>query len=335
MRSAGVRFALVRFTLAALLAAFLSVTRSAAEELSALGGATDTDDHTAASYAWALEYRERLGDTLDASVGYLNEGHLPGHHRDGVMLELWGRTPAWWHQRVSLAFGAGPYAFFDTLTDPGSAAGYRDVHGVGAVASVALRYALSDRWFALLELNQVVGWGDASTRSVLLGAGWRLDRVLEGLSRGASGGAPDPAALNEIGLCFGETVINGLNSDASNAFGAEYRRRMARYLELSVSVLSDSDGVDGRHQAATGEAWLVQEFFASRLVVGAGLGAYAALQSYRTVDGRGAASVEGLGSLTVAWRFARRFDARLVWHRGFTGDDQDRDVVTAGVGWRF
>jgi hypothetical protein len=332
MRSASVRFAL-----AVLLAAFLPVPRGAAEELSALGGATDTDDHTAASYAWALEYRERFGDSLDASLGYLNEGHLPGHHRDGVTLELWGRTPPVWHERVSLAFGAGLYAYFDTLTDPRTAAGYSDAHRVGAVASAALQYALSERWFALLEVDQVIAPGDVSTRSVLLGAGWRLDRVIEAFSRDARGGAgaPDPEPQNEVGIFFGETMINGLQSDASNAFGAEYRRRMARYLEVSVSVVSDSDGVDGRHQAATGEAWLVQEFLTSRLVVGAGLGAYAALQSYRTADGREAASVAGLASLTVAWRFTRALDARLVWRRGFTGDDQDRDIVTAGVGWRF
>jgi hypothetical protein len=331
MRSAPVRFAL-----AVLLAALLPVTRGAAEELAALGGATDSDDHTAASYAWALEYRERLGDALDVSVGYLNEGHLPAHHRDGVMLELWGHTPLW-HERLSLAFGAGPYTYFDTWTDPGAAVGYRDAHGVGVLASVALRYALSERWFALLEVHQVVAPGDVSTRSVLLGGGCRLDRVLEAFSRDAGGGAggPDPEAENAIGVFFGETVINGLNSDASNAFGAEYRRRMARHLELSVSVLSDSDGVDGRHQAATAEGWLLQEFLAARLVVGIGFGAYGAWQPYRTVDGREAASVEGLGSLTVAWRFTRVLEARLVWHRGFTGDDQDRDIVTAGVGWRF
>jgi hypothetical protein len=39
--------------------------------------------------------------------------------------------------------------------------------------------------------------------------------------------------------------------------------------------------------------------------------------------------------MTVSWRMSRSLALRINWHRGFTGDDQDRDVVTAGLGWRF
>ncbi len=295
-----------------------------------LGGLTDTDDHSSASYAWALEYRQRLLPCLDASLDYLNEGHVPGHHRDGAGLEFWGRMPLW-QDRLSLSLGAGPYLYFDTLTDPTAAVGYRDYHGVGVIATLAASYSLSERWFALLELKQVLAPGDAGTRTLLLGAGYRVEPLVETL-----GPADDGATLpNELGAFFGETVINGLHSDASNTFGAEYRRRMAPHFELSASLLSDSDGVDGRHQAATAEAWIVQELPAARLVMGLGLGSYVSLQSYRTVYYRPAASVSGLASLTVAWRFTRALGLRLSWHRGFTGDDQDRDIVTLGLGWHF
>ena len=301
-------------------------------------GGVGTDNHAFASYAWGLEYRQHLLPMLDASLGYLNEGHLPDHHRDGVLLQLWGRTTLW-HERITLAVGAGPYAYFDTQTDPGAVAGYRDDHGVGAVATAALSYSLTEHSFALMELNQVIAPGDVSARTLMLGLGYRLDRFLEAASRKGEHPSPgepgDDGARNEVNAFVGETVINGLHSDASNTFGAEYRCSVTRHFELSASVLSDSDGLDGRHQAATAEAWAVQDFWARRLLVGLGVGGYFSLRSYRTLDGREAANVTGLASMTVSWRFTRSLDLRFTWHRGFTTDDQDRDIVSGGLGWRF
>ncbi len=316
--------------------AAFAASRASAEDFAALGGLSDTDDHSSSSYAWALEYRQHLASWLDVSLGYLNEGHLPGHYRDGGSALVWGRTQLW-SDRVSLALGVGPYLYFDTLTnDPGAPLGYRDYHGVGVLASAALSYSLSERWFALLEVNEVMASADVGARSVLLGVGYRLDRVMQALSSGAAAGQAQEGELrDEVGVFLGETVINGTHSDASNTFGAEYRRQVTRNLELSASVLSDSDGIDGRHQAATGEVWLVQEFAARQLVAGLGLGSYFSLQSYDTIYRTKAASVVGLASMTVAWRVTRALDLRLIWHRGFTGDDQDRDIVTVGLGWRF
>jgi hypothetical protein len=314
-----VRHGFARLLLSALLVFALGAGHACAEELSVLGGLTDTDDHTSASYAWGLEYRERLLSYLDASLGYLNEGHLLGHHRDGGTAQLWGRLPLS-GGRFTLAIGAGPYAYFDTLTDPSAREGYRDSHGVGVIASAAVRYSLSEHWFALLKVNQVATPDNPGTRTVLFGVGARLDRVMEALSRrsndGSASSGSDPP--NEVGVFFGETILNGLHADDSNAFGAEYRRRVTRWFELSAAVLSDSDGLDGRHQAATAEGWLVQQFPTPRLSVGLGLGPYISLQSYRTIYGDAGAH-----------------DLRFTWHRGFTSDDQDRDIVVAGVGWRF
>jgi hypothetical protein len=50
---------------------------------------------------------------------------------------------------------------------------------------------------------------------------------------------------------------------------------------------------------------------------------------------RTGASVVGLLAMTFSWRFTRAFDVRFTWHRAFTEDDEDRDIVTLGFGWRF
>lgn len=85
----------------------------------------------------------------------------------------------------------------------------------------------------------------------------------------------------------------------------------------------------------TGEAWLVQDCVSGHIELGVGLGTYFSLESYQTIYGTHAARTVGLASMTIAWRFTRALDLRLIWHRGFTIDDQDRDIVTAGLGWRF
>jgi hypothetical protein len=314
----------------------LAVAPAGAEEFSVLWGATDTDDHTSASYSWELEYRERLLAHLDATLGYLNEGHIPGHHRDGASLELWATTSLW-HERLGLALGAGPYVYCDTQLDPTLNDGYRDSHGVGVLLTGSVSYALGGNWLARLEVSQVTVPGSVGTRTVLLGVGYRLQSVIDRLNRSwADGAQATPADVaNELGLFYGQTIINSAHADASSAFGVEYRRRVLHHLELSASLIDDGDGLDGHHMGMTGEAWLVQDFISGRIVMGVGLGTYFSFESYQTVYGTPAASTVGLASMTVAWRFTRTLDLRLIWHRGFTGDDQDRDIVTAGLGWRF
>jgi len=303
-----------------------------AEELSLLAGLTDTDDHTHATYAWGLEYRERLLDHLDASFGYLNEGHLPDHHRDGGMLQFWATTGAW-HDRFSLALGAGPYVYFDTQFHY-NYQGYLNQHGVGAIVSGRVTYSLTSQWFVVLDADEVL-LANPGTRTVLLGVGYRLERspTLDWQQAEQASGAA--GLRNEVGFFAGETTLNDLSYHKSNDFGFEYRYRCMPHLELSTSVLEEGTGAVARHASVTGEIWAVQDFFDRRLTVGLGAGPDAALNAYRTPDGRNGTTVLGLASMTVSWRITRPLVVRASWHRGFTSDDQDRDIITLGLGLRF
>jgi hypothetical protein len=302
-----------------------------AEEISLLGGWVGMEDQSSGSYAWGLEYRERLLPHLDATFGYLNEGHFQDHHRDGAMLQLWANTGPW-IDRVSFALGAGPYVYFDTQYDDSNVEGYRDAHGVGAILTARMSYSLSEKWFASLELNQILV-ANNSTRTVMLGAGYRLQSLIEAMQNSQGDAIAD--VPNEVGVFGGQTVINDLTSEKSTNFGVEYRRRLTRHVELSGSLLNEGNGPDGRHLGVTGEGWIVQDFLDRRLVAGLGLGPYVALSTYHISDGRTAASVVGLASMSLSWRFSRFLALRAIWHRGFTGDDQDRDIVTLGLALRF
>jgi hypothetical protein len=305
---------------------------AACEELALLGGFTDPAQSTQ-SYAWGFEYRQHLLSHLDASLGYLNEGHLPDQHRDGALVQL-AITSGAWQQRLHLSLGGGPYLYFDTR-DWETIAGYDDRHGVGLILTGRASFDLSSRWFALLELNQAIVPHDGNTRTLMLGFGYRLDTFIEQLARRSpSDGIAD--VDNEVGIFTGQTIINDRHSERSTNFGVEYRRRIGHHhVELSASYLNEADGPDGRNSGVTTELWVVKDFLSRRLSAGLGVGPYIALQRYVTADGRPGESVIGLASMSLSWRFNRAMAVRLTWHRGVTTDDQDRDIITAGLAWRF
>src|ERR1700743_545869 len=62
-----------------------------AQEFSAFGGSSQVSN--ARTYTWALEYQEGLGRFFAVSFMWLNEGHVPDHHRDGRSVQFWGRLP--------------------------------------------------------------------------------------------------------------------------------------------------------------------------------------------------------------------------------------------------
>ena len=305
------------------------------EELTVFTGTVDGNDGAPASYSWQIEYRQQLLPQMDASFSYVNEGHFPGHQRDGQTVQLWAVTPRWLN-RFDLAVGAGPYVYFDTQST--SVPPYfRDDHGVGAIITGSLSYYGGERWFLRLNLSDVYVPGGLDTHMLLLGAGYNVDSILERIGAPIE---PDDAsspvhARNELGPFIGQSIENSDSSGKSTNFGIEYRRRVARHLELSASWLNEAVGIDGRHDGVTGEAWLMGTMLNRRLSAGIGVGPYVTLHSYRVDDGRSAASLTGLASMTVSWRMTRSTALRVVWHRSFTQDDQDRDIVTLGFAWRW
>jgi hypothetical protein len=82
-----------------------------AQEFSLLAGPLVSD--SANSISWEASYREGLGRYAAWSFSWVNEGHIPDHHRDGQTLQIWGRLPLL-NDRLELSAGVGPYRYFDT-----------------------------------------------------------------------------------------------------------------------------------------------------------------------------------------------------------------------------
>jgi hypothetical protein len=304
-----------------------------AEEATLLYGLTQADDHATQSYSWQFDYRQSLFRYTALSVGYVNEGHLVDHHRDGLEVQLWAVTPAW-RERLSAAVGAGPYVYCDTQptdVDPW----FRDYHRVGEIYTGSLTYTLGKHWFARINVSQIHAPGDIDTRTFVVGGGYSFDAVLDRMSVALHQDVSQWSGryANEINGFAGQTIVNANSSAKSTSFGLEYRRDLSTHWQTSATLLNEADGLDGRHNGLDAEIWLHQHAFTPRLDLGIGIGPYFALQSFRTeADGHEAGRVCGLVSMTVAWRLTERWLTRFVWSRSFTNDDQDRDVVTLGLG---
>ena len=64
-----------------------------AQELTILGGVLPKTNFERSSFTWQVDYRQDLYRNFAGSIAYINEGHVPGHHRDGTAWEIWGRLP--------------------------------------------------------------------------------------------------------------------------------------------------------------------------------------------------------------------------------------------------
>jgi hypothetical protein len=212
--------------------------------------------------------------------------------------------------------------------------GFEDSHDVGVIYSGSLTWYVSARWFMRLNVNEIHAGSDASTRSYVLGAGYRLDQLTSDLNQAfGEHASPHPHHPNELTAFAGVTILNTDNSENAAAVGLEYRRNLGPHLELTGSWFNEEAGADKRYHSLAAQAWLVKAWPERGLAIGFGVGPNFALGDHVGSDGRALKEVVGLASMTAAWRFSDALQARFTWNRGFTADDQDRDLIMLGVGW--
>jgi len=305
-----------------------------AQELYLLGGLLQNAHGGKDTSAWQLEYIEGLGENFGLGVSYLNEGHVPGHHRDGTTARLWARTNLL-DRKLSLAASLGPYYYYDTLPAEGGTS-YHNDHGWGAIFSSAATWYTDSRWLFQLRANVVENFTTFNSVSILAGIGYQLEAP-------SVSGPVDKAPLqdlkktkNEFSLLLGQTIVNSLESQKSVATAAEYRRRVWRYVDGSVGWLYEGDNRLFRRHGLTSQLWGIREFFDDRFSVGIGAGAYFPI-NMRAASRRFGIdkSVCGIVTLTTSYRVLPLWDVRVSWNRIITDYDHDTDVILGGIGYRF
>ncbi|WP_298433295.1 hypothetical protein [Geobacter sp.] len=311
----------------------LAASPARGEEFFGLGGLAQGSSLHDSSYAWQLEYLEKVGEHGAVSLSYLNEGHLPNHHRDGTALTLWVRTTLL-EERLSLAAGGGGYLYYDTTAPPGGGGSYVD-HGAGGMLSLAATWHTESRWLLRLRANWVKTGASIDTFTTLLGIGYQLDS-----SPASAALSPAPSREkqtdNEITLFLGESILNRFDSEHGSALGIEYRRGILRYLEWSAAWLYEGESSLYRRNSLATQLWGAKTFFDDRLALGFGAGPFVTVDHHRLPpqesDGRPLAAIV---TMTGSWRFDPHWGLRASWSRIVTSYNQDADLIIAGVGYRF
>lgn len=319
------------FAVAAALAVASNPLR--AQEFTLYGGAlTSGSNHT---YSWSMDYTEGFGEYFAGSIEWLNEGHIPDHHRDGQVIQGWFRLPLA-QRRIVLALGVGPYRYFDTEAAT-QGLGYANTHGWGVVYSARATWYASNRVTANLQLNRVQVANGASTTAVLLGIGYQLDAPDTPGPRDWALPRTHDVTNNEITVMAGETILNSLQSQTSAAESIDYRRGLWHFVDGTIGYLHEGNGIEARRDGATAQLWLTRAFLNDKLTLGFGAGLYAAIHHGRNGDDRdtGDGILSGLVSVSASYRVTQHWAARVTWNRVVTRYSRDTDVILGGIGYRF
>ncbi|MFC0690604.1 hypothetical protein [Paraburkholderia humisilvae] len=305
--------------------------RASAQEFALFGGAlTGAGSHT---YSWAFDYHEGLGKYAALGITWLNEGHLPDHHRDGQSIQLWGRLPLT-ERRFVLSAGVGPYRYSDTVSSGPN--GFMNDHGWGALMSVRAAYYTSHRWIMQVQLNRVQINGGPNTTGILFGIGYQLDAPDEPGPRDRPMARNDRVTNNEFTVLAGETIKNSLDSESGFSTSVEYRRGIFKYVDWTATYMHENLPAAVRRNGLASQLWLTRAFFNERLTLAAGAGAYYAIDVFNQPGSAGIkGTISGLVSLSASYRLSKHWLTRITWNRVVTRTSLDADMIQAGIGYRF
>lgn len=327
-----------------LLFAMLAVGRLRGQEFSLLYGGTTLPNLKTSTYAWDVDYKQRLFRDLSASVGWLNEGHLSGHHRDGSSAELWLDFPMF-NNRYVLSAGAGGYYYFDTQFLGNGAGNSLDVHGSAPIYSFAATAYITDRWFGRFLYNRITPRGDFSSNTAMIGVGYWFGQDRRP-TPGELGAAPEDKGFvtaNELTVFGGVSVVNASGNLHGVASALEYRRGLMSHLDGTISLTYEGDPRIVRRSGLGLQVWPVNTFFHDSVTVGIGLGAYVYIDNRHLGASRqlpfgGSVNTPALAPLispTFSFRLSEQWVARMVWDRVVTDYNRDADVFLFGLGYRW
>jgi hypothetical protein len=302
-----------------------------AQDLSISGGVMQSDNPDARSFALGFLYTHELGTHLAASVGYRNEGHVPGHHRDGQVALAWLKGSAF-APELSFAVGGGPYHYFDTtIAEGGGPQAFNDAHGWGWLYGASATWQpRASRWFYQLRMERTETGHNLDTVMVMAGVGYHLEQ--DGTFKAnSSGQAWARVRDDEVFGALGQTIVNSFESQSAGAGTLEYRHAFGPVIRASVGWIHENDTRLVRREGIAVQGWLEPSFSGDRFTLGVGLGAYISVDEYRP----GTHDVLGLVTMTASHRFASHWVGRFSWHRVSTGHDRDSDIILLGAGYQF
>ncbi|MBV6325667.1 hypothetical protein KVP70_32650 [Duganella sp. HSC-15S17] len=293
------------------------------------GGALRVSGSHQNSFAVGVNYAQPVGDYLALSLGYLNEGHPTNHHRDGVSGQLWLRSPIS-EQGMSWGVGVGQYFYFDTSRPAGgSGEAYVNDHGWAPIYSVQATWHHPNRWYTQVQLNRVIPTGAKDpTTSLLVGVGYRFDSV-RGDKLHLDGGT---STDDTVTVLAGQSIVNSLESERSKATSIEYRRAIGRYVDWTVTGLSEGTSAGTHRTGVATQLWLIRSLN-REVELGMGVGPYLALEVHDVPGTR--SHKAGLVSMASRYHFSKRVVGTLSLNRVVTDYHRDADLLLVGLGYSY
>jgi hypothetical protein len=305
-------------------------TLAQAQDASLLAGAMRVDKTDDTSFAVALGYTQRINRYVGLSADYLNEGHPPLHHRDGLGAQLWLHS-AVPERGWSFGAGYGPYYYFDTTTGNGSLADYRNLHGWGQLMSANAIYHLHSRAYLEARLSHVHGKADHDSTMLLVGMGAELGPV----SHADREENAEPGENMLMPLVV-RSIVNSFKSEKATSYGLEYRRTVNPNLEWSVIAMDEGRVGVAERKGVSAQFWLLRPF-TERTVLEMGFGAYAMRDQIDRYDPNETPEnhLAPIASIGMRWRLTDTWRTQLTWNRVITHYHRDSDVFLLGLGVSF
>lgn len=309
----------------------------AAQEFSAGAGRLHGLTHEKPTYAWSLQYFHYLEPRWAVGLGWLNEGHLENHHRDGPYLQAW-RFHRIQSNNLRLGLGLGLYRSFNT-TSPGEGEGYHNEHGFRPLLSLRASYPVSvGRWGIFAQATRVLGPENRQTQSVILGLTGRFGEAeFQPAPRPRTAGEPP---RQEISFLFGRTILNSMSSETTGflePFALEYRRQLGPHLAFSVAYTDEGDLEQAKRDGVSSLLWLTTRSVDGQWLLGMGAGPYVN-RSYPTehaADQRVNVRANIRYALLLGRDLGGHWGARLQWNRTVTRNHRDTDVLLAGLAYQW
>jgi len=299
--------------------------------LTGYAGGLVSDDGDSATYSYAFEYRRPVLGDFAGSFTWLNEGHIPNHHRDGQAIQVWWRSQP--DERVhglSFDLGIGPYRYYDT-TRPNPDERYINQHGWGWLASASANYRFDNHWVGSLRLNQVDAHGNFDSTELMAGVGYIFD--VQSISNPSD--TPRAPAHNtvEVDALAGETILNSFKSQTNTTGGIGARLQMTDWLSASATYLNAGESDSGWRSTLMAQLWFEQAL-TPHVTIGAGPGGFFPIDAGydgHTPKERASAMI----GVEAGYIFDRHWIGRLIWDRVGTGDSHDSDIFVFNLGYQF
>jgi hypothetical protein len=326
------------------LLAFAAFQAASAQEISAALGRLHAIGEWESTYSWQLGYLHHFNPTWSASLGWLNEGHLPDHHRDGALVQAW-RFHRMEKNDLRLGAGLGVYRYFDT-TREGDAEDFRNEHGVLPMLSFRAQYPMrGGGWEAFVQLNRTLTGSATQTQAILVGASTHFgSRPSSGSAYAAGrdvGGHAMFESSHELTLYFGRTILNSFESETSDAFGAfsvEYRQGVTRYIDVSLAYCDEGNIDSVKRDGVTPQLWLATRSTQGWLV-GFGVGPYFS-RVFPEHDSKAPHSTVNVRtslrySILLGRHLWGHWGGRLQWNRTLTSYHRDSDLLQMGIAYQW